>query len=246
MLIELRRAGRSFHGIWAIQELTQNLQAGNIYAVLGANGAGKSTLLRLLAGALPVTCGRLLLDGSSMRPTATHLRRRVFLLDESSAGVPQRNIMPLQTLARAIADYRADREGIEDEVARWFERLALVPAHRGSAAEMSRGEVYKIAMIGLFVIKPEVWLVDEPFSAGLDADGLQVLESQIHEHVKRGGIVVFSSQWPDHARRLADQALVLDGGRLVWSAPPDQMPPGTLIGEASASLRAVLRGLGTQ
>lgn len=244
MLIELQRAGRAFAGNWAVSELSETFRAGNAYAILGANGAGKSTLLRLLAGWLPLTAGRILFDGAPMRPTAIHLRRRVLLLDESSTGSRQRPVEPLQELCRAIDDYHADREGIEDEVAEWFERLGVVSVYRANANQMSKGQAYKIAMIGLFIIAPPVWLLDEPFSAGLDADGLQVLEGEICSHVKRGGLVVFSSQWPDHARRLANRAIVLDEGCLAWSAPPDEIPPSTIIDEASASLRAVLRGLG--
>jgi ABC-2 type transport system ATP-binding protein len=244
MLIELRQAGRSFQGMWALRDLSEMLRAGNVYAVLGANGAGKSTLLRLLAGWLPLTAGRILLDGAPMRPTAIHLRRQVLLLDESSAGSQGRLTEPLREMCRAINDYRADREGIEDEVTKWFERLGVVPVYNSNAEQMSKGQAYKIAMIGLFVIAPSVWLLDEPFSAGLDAEGLQILEAEIRGHVARGGLVVFSSQWPDHARRLADRALVLNEGRLAWSAPPDEMPPNMLISEAPASLLAVLRGLG--
>lgn len=244
MLIELQQAGRAFQGNWALREFSETLRTGDAYALLGANGAGKSTLLRLLAGWLPLTAGRIFLDGSPMRPTAIRLRRRVLLLDDAPVGSRQRPAEPLRELCRTINDYHADREGIEDEVAEWFERLGVVSVHRANLNQMSKGQAYKIAMIGLFVISPPIWLLDERFSAGLDADGLQVLESEIRDHVARGGLVVFSSQWPDHARRLANRAIVLDEGRLAWSAPPDELPPSTIINQAFAPLRAVLRGLG--
>jgi len=242
LLIELQQAGRIFAGTWGVRDLTERLDSGKVYALLGANGAGKSTLLRLIAGWLPLSHGRILLDEGPMRPTATHLRRKVFLLDELSAKPRQGPTRPLQELCRSIEDYQADHPQVEDEVAEWFERLDVVSVCKRDSQSMSKGQAYKIAMIGLFVIRPPVWLLDEPFSAGLDAAGLQTLETEIRTHANQGGIVIFSSQWPEHARRLADWALVLDEGRLAWSAPPKQLP--TLTDQTSPSLRAVLQGLG--
>ncbi len=101
------------------------------------------------------------MDDSPIRPTATHVRRRVILLEEISTGSSQRPVVPLHQLCRMIDDYRADRPGIQDEVASWFERLGVISVYQSDARQMSKGQAYKIAMIGLFVIRPTVWLLDE-------------------------------------------------------------------------------------
>jgi ABC-type multidrug transport system ATPase subunit len=239
MLVEIFRAGREFDGHWAVRGLSTNLQPGSVVAVLGANGAGKTTLLRLLAGWLPLSEGAIQFDGSPLRHTATRLRRRVMLLDD----VVRRNSLPLDVIGRQIKDYGADRPGIEDEVANWFDALDVTRVYQNYAGSLSKGQWYKMTMGGLFVINPEVWLLDEPFSAGLDASGLQTLESQIRARRESGGIVVVSSQWPEHARRLADRALVLHEGRLVWEADPSEKVPAEYLKTADGPLRAVLQGL---
>ena len=239
MLIEISRAGREFDGHWAVRDLSTNLHPGSVIAVLGANGAGKTTLLRLLAGWLPLSEGAIRFDGSPLRHTATRLRRRVMLLDETA----RRNTQPVQLLGRQINDYLADRVGIEDEVADWFDALDVTRVYQNDAGKLSRGQWYKMMMVGLFVIRPEVWLLDEPFSAGLDAGGIQTLEAQIRARRDSGGIVVFASQWPEHARRLADRALVLHEGRRVWEAEPSEKVPAECLDTADGSLRAVLQGL---
>lgn len=244
--ISLVQAGRVFSGKWAVRGIDANLEAGKTYAVLGANGAGKSTLLRLLAGWLPLSEGRILLDDSPMRPTAVHVRRKVMLLEESTERLRGLQFTPTRFLCQAIQDYEARRDGIENEIADWYDRLEIASVYDKEARSMSKGQAYKIAMIGLFLISPNVWLLDEPFSAGLDADGLRILETQFRDHADRGGIVLFTSQWPQHARRLADGALVLDEGKLVWHAPPRQSPTPEVRAEAQPSLQAVLQGLGPQ
>lgn len=239
MFLEICGAGRAFDGRWALRDLSTSFQPGSIIAVLGANGAGKTTLLRLLAGWLPLSEGSICFDGSPLRHTATHLRRRAMLLDDT----PRRNTGPVGVLSRQIEDYRADRKGIEDEVADWFDALDVTKVSGNQVMSLSKGQWYKMLLVGLFVIRPELWLLDEPFSAGLDASGLQTLESQIRAHRDSGGIVVFSSQWPEHARRLADRALVLHEGQRVWEAEPTQSVPPEHLDTADGSLRAVLQGL---
>ena len=239
MFIETRRAGREFDGRWAVRDLSTSFDPGSVVAVLGANGAGKTTLLRLLAGWLPLSEGMIRFDGSPLRHSATQLRRRVMLLDDA----PRRSISPIDVLSRQINDYHADREGIEDEVADWFDVFDVTKVYRNKVENLSKGQWYKMLLVNLFVIRPELWLLDEPFSAGLDASGLQILESQIRAHSDSGGIVVLSSQWPEHARRLADLAIVLHEGQCVWESEPSKKVPIEDMDRADASLRAVLQGL---
>ena len=243
MQIELVEVSRRFSNVWALRDVTATFDSRKIYAVLGANGAGKSTFLTLLAGWLPVTSGKILIDGSPLRPTAPRLRRNLLLLGEPRPN-GQGMLSPLQELSRNIDDYRADRPGIEGEVADWCERLELIPVATREAKKMSKGQAYKLAMIGLFVIAPPVWLLDEPFSAGLDAAGLLALENQIRRHADTGGIVIFSSQWPEHSKRLAHQAIVLHEGTIAWKGAPHHSPPAEMTANAPASLSAVLQGLG--
>ena len=152
----------------------------------------------------------------------------------------------VKMIGQAIDDYQADREGIESEVAEWFERLSLVGTYGKNGKSMSKGQRYKVAMICLFIVRPKVWLLDEPFSAGLDASGLEILESEMKSHAVDGGIVVFSSQWPEHANRLADRSLVLHERNLVCDRMITESVSDDLIENAEPSLVAVLSGLGRE
>ena len=168
--ISLVNAGRVFSDKWALRGIETSLQPSQVYAVLGANGAGKSTLLRLMAGWLPLSEGRILFDESPMRPTATHLRRKVMLLEEHTVSKNGTRSKPTETLCSTINDYQADRPNLEQEIADWYDRLDVTSVYNKDERSMSKGQAYKIKLIGLFVVAPPVWLLDEPFSAGLDAD----------------------------------------------------------------------------
>ena len=242
MSISIQNVGRDFRSLWALREVNAQIDAGSTVAVLGANGAGKSTLLRLIAGWIPPAEGRIQIQGHTMRINSMSVRRRLMLLDEPRSG----EASIVEMIGQAISDYQVDRPELASEVAEWFQKLDLVGIYGKNANAVSKGQRYKVAMICLFLVRPNVWLLDEPFSAGLDAGGLQVLESEMAAHATAGGTVVFSSQWPDHANRLADRSLVLHEGKVVCDQPIGQSVDDDLIGSAPTSLQAVLTGLGGQ
>ena len=239
MSIRVKQARRVFGGLAALDGISSDLADGTVVAVLGANGAGKSTLLRLIAGWLPLSSGRIEIDGYRVAPNRVAARRKLLLLDEPK----KHDASVLSTIAKIITEFQVDRAGIEDEVAEWMERLDLVGLYNKRSREVSKGQRYKVAMIGLFVVRPKVWLLDEPFSCGLDAGGLHILEQQIRHHASQGGIVAFSSQWPEHAVRLADQAIVLHGGSVVYDGDPKSDVASLIPSDASPALSAVMQGL---
>ena len=100
-------------------------------------------------------------------------------------------------------------------------------------------------MIGLFLVRPHVWLLDEPFSCGLDANGLEVLREQIKVHAEAGGTVIFSTQWPAQAVGLADRFAILHRGKLVYDQSSDHIPSAEIKREFSdrPALMAVARSL---
>lgn len=239
MNIQLENVGRCFGDQWAVRNVGTEIPAGTMTAVLGANGAGKSTLLRLIAGWLPVATGRVTVGDRLVKPTRLIARRQVMLVDDPPRG--DRNVV--ESIGTVITDYEVDRPEIESEVADWFSRLDLIGVFSKTASSVSKGQGYKVLLTGLFVVRPHVWLLDEPFSCGLDAGGLLILEDEMKSHVASGGIVIFSTQWPEHAKRLADRCLVMHQGNLVRDADVDEPVDPESLQQGDDSLRAVLMGL---
>lgn len=241
MTIELQDVGRCFGSQWAVNEISTSIPRGRSLALLGANGVGKTTLLKLMAGWLPVSCGQLRVDQTLLRTSGVTTRRKLMLLEESRVS----DASIVEMITRAVTDYRISRPEVADEVVQWFVDLDLVGIYGKSARALSKGQRFKVAMTTLFVVRPLIWLLDEPFSAGLDANGLAILETEMQSHVDSGGIVVFSTQWPEHARRLANHALVLHQGSVVCDQPIAQSASEALLESAPAPLAAVLNGLGS-
>lgn len=219
-MIKLNGVGRNFAREIAVSDVSAEFLPATVTALLGANGAGKSTLLQLIAGWLPVAAGRIELGGRLLKPSRAQVRRDVMLVEAASSS----NNIVSSTIIETIEDYQCDYPAIANDAASWFERLNLAGCFRKAHKALSKGQNYKVALVGLFLVRPKVWLLDEPFSCGLDANGLQLLREQIVAHTRAGGIVIFSTQWPAQAVGLTDRFMIMDQGRLVCDQPANVTP----------------------
>ena len=235
MKLILDHVSRDFRGQVAIDDVSMTVESGEVIGILGANGAGKTTLLKLIAGVVPAASGRIALDDALIKPNRINTRRQVRLLDTPVSG----QFSCVKPLLRSIADYQVDRSTLASEVADWFVRFNLVGVYGKKANELSKGQLYKLELISLFDTRPSVWLLDEPFSNGLDANGLSLMISEIREHASQGGIVLFSNQWPEQAKQVVSRFQVLNHGKLVWDDPAAEVPGQDFLTQAEDSLKAV-------
>lgn len=187
---------------------------GRCTAVAGPSGAGKSTVLRLLDRLLEPTSGRVLFHG---RPLPSYdvleVRRRVGLVQQA----------PVLLGATVHADLRVGRPALEEaEAAVLLTRAGLegLPLARETAS-LSGGEAQRLCLARALAVGPEVLLLDEPTSA-LDAVAAQSVERVVRALVADGLSAVLVSHDLRQARRLADDVVVLDRGRVVEAGPAQE------------------------
>jgi len=206
---------RRFGDRLALDDLSIDLEGGEIFALLGPNGAGKTTTLRLLAGLIAATSGTVLVDGEAMTPaSASRLRARIGFLTEApglwdSLTVRQNllvyaRLYGLESPARAV-----------DDVLRVFE----IP-DRGNdrAAELSKGLKQRVALARSLLHNPRIVLLDEPTS-GLDPESAREVRELIVGLRDEGRTVMICTHNLDEVERVADRVAVLRT-RLVATGTP--------------------------
>lgn len=194
-----------------LDAVTGEIPAGKCTAVVGRSGAGKSTLLRLLNRLAEPTSGRILLHGRPLPEVdVLALRRRVGLVAQT----------PVLLTDRVIDDLRVGRGDLgEEQAAALLERAGLPAVMLGRAtAGLSGGEAQRVCLARALAVQPEVLLADEPASA-LDPASAAAVEAAVTGLVASGTAVVLVSHDAAQARRLADEVLVLDRGRLIEHGP---------------------------
>ncbi len=213
MRIGLERLSKSYGRLKALDELTLDLEPGQVVALLGANGAGKTTLLRCLAGIAAPDGGMILYDGQVFRRERLDLRRRFGFLPDFPAVYPEMTV--LRHLGMVLRLYGTEPAGIEERVLRLLRDLDLLPLAEMPLGTLSRGQLYKAALATLAAVDPELWLFDEPFASGMDPNGITVFKDLARDAASRGRTVVYSTQLLDIAERLSDRVVIIDRGRLA-------------------------------
>ncbi len=212
MHIALENVSKYLGGVQALENVTLEIPPGCVVAVLGANGAGKSTLLRLLAGLQVPSRGGIRFNGEPFDRQRLDWRRRLLFLPDVPPVFP--TATPLSHLAALVKLYEAEREGLEALVVSVLGELDLLPLAECAISRLSRGQAYKAALATLLAIDPELWLLDEPFAAGMDPQGHSVLRRYASKATARGATILYTTQILELAEQFSDYVLILDGGRV--------------------------------
>lgn len=239
MHIEFNDLSKRFGDTTALDQASLNVPPGSIVAVIGENGAGKSTLLALLAGVLAADGGLIRFDGLPFSRENLEQRRRLLFTPD----------VPLMFMERSVASniatlaflHDAKVEDHEAGLTRMLDETGIAALLKRSAGSLSRGQLWKAFLACACVIRPELWLVDEPFASGMDVIGMGVFRRLARKLADAGGIIVYTTQMVDLAADFSDHVCVLRNGRVVlWetSAKVREM-----IAAAPEGQENVLRGL---
>jgi molybdate transport system ATP-binding protein len=196
---------------------------GQVLGLLGPNGAGKSTLLSAVAGLTPVSAGRITLAGQVMDDA----EQGTFV---EAAGRPigfvfqNYRLFPHLTVAENVA-FSPRARGVGKRAARsaasyWLDRLRLADLADRKPSQLSGGQAQKAALARALAGQPALLLLDEPLSA-LDAGTRLDVQTELKRHLADfTGPCLLVTHDPLEALVLADQLIVMEGGRIVQEGTP--------------------------
>lgn len=221
--IEVSRLGKAYDGVNAIEDLSFQVHAGEIFGLLGPNGAGKSTTLRILITLLHPTSGTATVLGYDTVRDADRVRRLI-------GYVPQERAIDRFLTGREHLELLANLYHLskEDAQRRILELLKLVGLEQHAdrlAKTYSGGMKRKLDIACGLLPNPKIVFLDEP-TLGLDVQS----RLRIWEHVRdlrtRGMTVVMTTNYLDEADQLCDRIAIIDGGRIKALGSPTELKIG--------------------
>jgi ABC-type multidrug transport system ATPase subunit len=212
MKIETRGLTKRYGSVCALDRVSLEIEPGQIISLLGPNGAGKSTLLRCLSGVIAPDQGQVYFDDQLFRRDRLELRRRLYFLPDFPLLFADRSV--LRNVGIFVRFYEAEKEGIEDRVIELLRDFDLLPLAEAPLLTLSRGQLYKAALVALMAADPEVWLLDEPFASGMDPHGINAFKRRALDAARRGRTILYSTQLLDLAERFSDRVCVIHQGEL--------------------------------
>lgn len=213
MRIELQHLSKELGGTRVLDDLNVVFEAGQIVALLGANGAGKTTLLNLMAGLYQPTDGVVLMDGSPLVRNDLEQRKRLHLLPDIPLMFPGQT--PLEYIAFAIEAYDCGGRDYDELVVDLLEEFDLLSVADCPSRTLSRGQKYKATLVAMLAVKPDFWIMDEPFTSGMDPLGLTAMRRHLQTAREGGCLVVYSTQLVEVAAQMSDKVCVLADNRIA-------------------------------
>lgn len=221
-MLELSGVTKSYdREVLKVDRLT--LTRGSIYGIIGPNGAGKSTLLRIINLLTPSESGKILYHGKPAPPNGSER----LVLQRRMALVFQKTLLFKDTVWNNVA-YGLKARGyphreIAERVETLLEQIGMSDLTFRRAETLSGGEAQRVAIARAVVFEPELLLLDEP-TANLDPGNIELIEEMITRLARTRDItVVMVTHNVFQARRIADQVIFINQGRIVEMGPTEKI-----------------------
>jgi gliding motility-associated transport system ATP-binding protein len=218
-LLTLDRVSKRFGGITAVEQVSFQVDRGQVVGFLGPNGAGKSTTMRMITQFIEPDAGSIKLDGVPLEEAGREAKRRIGYL-------PENNPLYVEMLVSEYLDFVGrlrDLDGplrqsaIDEAVA----ATGLEPVFHRPIGELSKGFRQRVGLAAAILHRPDLLILDEP-TEGLDPNQRVEIRHLIG-HLGRERTVLLSTHVLPEVQFTCSRLLIINGGRIVADGPVDQL-----------------------
>jgi ABC-2 type transport system ATP-binding protein len=218
--LELDGISKRYGDVVALDGLSLEVPAGDLFGFVGRNGAGKTTAMRIVVGVLTPDAGEVRFGGAALSAEG---RRQIGYMPE------ERGLYPKMRVAEQLA-YLAEVHGLSSSAGwaaarSWLDRFGLAARANDELQALSLGNQQRVQLAAALVFGPRLLVLDEPFS-GLDPVAVDVMSAVLREQADAGLPVLFSSHELELVERLCDRVAIIERGRIVAHGTVDELRVG--------------------
>lgn len=245
-MLEINQVSRCFGGLSAVNNVSFNIEPGQIVGLIGPNGAGKTTLLNLISGLDQATSGDIRLNGTAIQTLPPHrinqmgiartyqnirLFAEMSVLENVIVGMHTQGRASLLHAALMLPSYHAEERRLREQAAQLLERLALTEFRDKAADALSYGDQRRVEIARALATKPKLLLLDEP-TAGMNAIERARLGELILSLRDEGLTVLVIEHDMTFIAQVSDHVLVLNFGELLARGTIDEIKANPAVVEA--------------
>ena len=213
-MIEIKNVTKKYGDKVAIDNVSFNVNDGDIFAFIGHNGAGKTTLIKAMVGIHDFDDGDILIDGMSIRENPVLCKKLMAYVPDNPETYEH---MKAIDYINFICDmYDVDTETREKNIKKYAKLFDMDNKLNDTIDSYSHGMKQKVVLISALAHDPKILIMDEPF-VGLDPKAVFDIKEVLNEMVKEGKIVFYSTHILDVAEKLCSRVAIIKNGKLVKS-----------------------------
>ncbi len=220
-MIVIKNLDKHFGHVQAVNDVSLDIQAGEVVVIIGPSGSGKSTLLRCINYLEVPTSGDIWIDGihlSRKTKDINAVRREVGMVFQQFNLFPHLTALENITIAQTVVRKRKKEEAIE--IARQqLQRVGIPEKENSYPGQLSGGQQQRVAIARALAMNPKIMLFDEPTSA-LDPEMIKEVLDVMLDLAKAGMTMVVVTHEMGFARNAANRIIFMDGGSVVEDTTP--------------------------
>lgn len=236
-MLEIKNVSKSFGKVKALDNVSFNVEKGDLFGLIGQNGAGKSTLFRCIMDFFDEYEGEILYDGNLMK--SLPLEKIGFLPEERSLSPKKTIEEEIRYFARLNLMKGLDKKTLQ----KYFEKFEIKGKLNDKIKDLSKGNQQKVQLLASLIYKPDFLILDEPFS-GLDPYNIRLLQDIIKEVNNSGTTIIFSSHNMENIEDMCNKLVMLKDGQVVLEGSPKEIrnsyPKDKLLIECEEDISDIL------
>ena len=213
-MIEIKNVTKKYGEKKAVDNVSFNVNDGDIFAFIGHNGAGKTTLIKAMVGIHDFDEGDILIDGMSIKDNPVECKKIMAFVPDNPETYEH---MKAIDYVNFICDmYEIDASTREENIKKYAKLFNMEDKLNDTIDSYSHGMKQKIVLISALCHNPRILIMDEPF-VGLDPKAVFDIKEVLNEMTKEGKIIFYSTHILDVAEKLCSRVAIIKNGKLVKS-----------------------------
>lgn len=210
-MLKVEKVTKFYGTLKAVDNLSFEVNNGEIFGLLGLNGAGKTTTFRMIMGLIDDYSGNITLNGEKINYNITD---KIGFLTEERSLLTKMTVYDQVMLYGILKGMKEN--SIKEKLDYWLKRFDIIEYKNKKIKELSKGNQQKIQFICSIIHEPKLLILDEPFS-GLDPINVELFKNVILEYKNKGTSIIFSSHRMEHVEMFCEKLVVLVEGKSVLS-----------------------------
>jgi len=218
-VIQVENITKKYGSFTAVNDISFEIEEGEIVGFLGPNGAGKSTTMNMITGFIEPTSGKIIVDGYNISKKPKKAKRQIGYMPE---GVP----LYTDLTVKEFVTYMAELKGVpkkerKEKVEKALEDTGLIDVKNKLTRNLSRGYKQRVSMAGALVSNPKVIILDEP-TVGLDPKQVTEIRALI-KNLGKEHTVILSSHILSEVSQICNRVIIINKGKIIAIDTPENL-----------------------